>query len=301
MKWQDLVRELRQRGDITLPRFLEETGLELEDLYRRREGWTALRRAAGLEGPAADAAADKHLGRAFGRMLHIDDAERLDFLRAVLNGDAHPISGRRSRLLAMAEAALWGSVDSCRDVATRLARINEVRAAELAQLVDILQARALDPAAPLDPAVPLRVHARYSKNETLAAFGLTSFEHMRQGVLYVPAHKADLFFVTIDKAENQYSKTTLYNDYAITEDRFHWESQSTLHADAPTAHRYIGGQSTAHLLLRPSKRDTGLGAPPYVYAGPVSYIRHDGERPIRFVWQLAHPLPPEVFQYAARA
>ncbi|MFF0250214.1 DUF3427 domain-containing protein [Streptosporangium sandarakinum] len=300
MKWQDLVRELRQRGDITLPRFLGETGLELEDLYRHREGWTALRRAAGLEGPAADAAADKRLGRSLGRMLHINDTERLDFLHAALNSGGHVISARQYRLLAMTEAALWGSVDSCVDITARLTRLNGARAAELTQLVEILQTTALDPAPPLDPVVPLRLHAHYSKNETLAAFGLHSFEHMRQGVLYVPAHKADLFFVTIDKAENQYSKTTLYNDYAINKDRFHWESQSTLHADAPTAHRYIGGQSTVHLMLRPSKRDTGLGAPPYVYAGPMRYISHNGERPIRFVWRLTHPLPPEVFQYAAR-
>ncbi|WP_433358644.1 DUF3427 domain-containing protein [Streptosporangium sp. CA-115845] len=300
MKRKDLARELRRRGDITLSHFLNETGLELEDLYRHREGWTALRREAGLEGPAADAAADKQLGRAFGRMLHLDDIERLDFLHMALNG-GHPVSPRHYRLLAMVEASLWGSVNSSADIAARLARLNGARAAELAELAGILRTAALDPAPALDPMVPLRLHARYSKNETLAAFGLDRFAHMRQGVIYVAAHKADVFFVTVDKAENQYSKSTRYNDYAIAEDRFHWESQSTLQAAAPTAHRYIGGHSTVHLLIRQSKWDTGLGAPPYVYAGPMSYISHEGERPIRFKWRLAHPLPPEVFQYAQAA
>ncbi|GAA2865765.1 hypothetical protein GCM10020220_063850 [Nonomuraea rubra] len=50
-------------------------------------------------------------------------------------------------------------------------------------------------------------------------------------------------------------------------------------------------------MLR-SKREEGLGAPPFTYAGPVQYVSHEGERPIRFVWRLKHALPPEVFHYA---
>jgi hypothetical protein len=50
-----------------------ETGLELEDVYRRRSGggWTGLRRLAGIDttppGPLDDA-----LGAAIGRLLHMD-------------------------------------------------------------------------------------------------------------------------------------------------------------------------------------------------------------------------------------
>jgi len=46
----DIVAELRQLGDVTLADFLADTGLEIEDIYRRRTngGWSGLRRAAGL-------------------------------------------------------------------------------------------------------------------------------------------------------------------------------------------------------------------------------------------------------------
>lgn len=30
----------------------------------------------------------------------------------------------------------------------------------------------------------------------------------------------------------------------------------------------------------------------------MRYVSHEGERPVRFVWRLDHPLPPEVFHYA---
>jgi superfamily II DNA or RNA helicase len=293
LNWKDLGNELRTLGDVSLVRFLEETGLDVEDLYRRRQGWASLRHTAGFETEAPD----QQLGRAFGRILHIDDVERLAFLARVLNGRL-PGSPRERRILAMLDAMLWGGTQSVSGMEARLAQLTGARAVELQELADVLHSGIRHVAPPLDPIVPLHVHARYSKNEVLAAFGIDKPAHMREGVKYVEEHQADLFFVTIDKSEDHYSPTTLYHDRAISEELFQWESQSTLRSSAPTARRYKSGASTVHLLIRQSKRDEGLGAPPYTYAGPMCYVSHEGERPIRFVWRLDHPLPPDVFHYA---
>ncbi|MEU4232008.1 DUF3427 domain-containing protein [Nonomuraea sp. NPDC026600] len=293
LNWKDLSRELRDLGDVTLPRFLEETGLDVEDLYRRRQGWASLRYAAGLDTDTPD----EQLGRAFGRMLHIDDVERLAFLAEVLDGRT-PHSPRELRLLAMLDVMLWGGTQPASGMEARLAQLTGARAMELRELAGVLHSGIRHVAPQLDPIVPLHVHARYSKNEVLAAFGVDRPAHMREGVKYVQEHQADLFFVTIDKAEDHYSPTTLYHDRAISEELFQWESQSTLRSSAATSRRYLSGESTVHLLIRQSKRDEGLGAPPYTYAGPMRYVSHEGERPIRFVWRLDHPLPPDVFHYA---
>ncbi len=293
LKWRDLERELRELGDVSLSTFLEETGLDVEDLYRNRPGWASLRHSAGLD----VAVPDVGLGRAFSRMLHMDDVERLSFLEGVLDGQ-RPQSPRELRLLAMLDAMVWGGRDPVSGVESRLARLTGARAAELRELAQLLRAKIRHVSPLLDPIVPLHLHARYSKNEVLAAFGVDRPAHMREGVKYVEEHRADLFFVTIDKAEDAYSPTTLYHDRAISEDLFQWESQSTLRSSAATARRYVSGESTVYLLIRQSKRDEGLGAPPYTYAGPMRYVSHEGERPIRFVWRLDHQLPPEVFHYA---
>ncbi|MGW0484840.1 DUF3427 domain-containing protein [Nonomuraea sp. NPDC003214] len=294
LSWRDLARELRDLGDVDLPTFLQETGLDVEDLYRRsRQGWASLRHAAGFSSTPGDEA----LGRAFGRMLHIDDVERLAFLTEVLAGKA-PQSPRELRLMAMLDAMLWGGTEPISGMETRFARLTGARADELKELANVLRSGLRHVTPPLDPVVPLHVHARYSKNEVLAAFGIDKPAHMREGVKYVQEHRADLFFVTIDKLEDHYSPTTLYADRAISEDLFQWESQSTLRSSAATARRYVTGESTIHLLIRQSKRDEGLGAPPYTYAGPMRYVSHEGERPVRFVWRLDHRLPPEVFHYA---
>ncbi|MGN9844237.1 DUF3427 domain-containing protein [Nonomuraea sp. H19] len=293
LNWKELGHELRQLGDVTLTQFLEETGLDVEDLYRRRQGWAHLRHTAGFELDAPD----QQLGRAFGRMLHIDDVERLAFLTEVLNGRTLQ-SPREMRLLAMLDAMLWGGTEPVSGMEARFAQLTGARVAELRELAAVLRSGIRHVAPPLDAVVPLHIHARYSKNEVLAAFGIDRPAHMREGVKYVEEHRADLFFVTIDKSEDKYSPTTLYHDRAISEELFQWESQSTLRTSTATARRYLTGESTVHLLIRQSKRDEGLGAPPYTYAGPMHYVSHEGERPIRFVWRLDHPLPPDVFHYA---
>src|SRR4051794_9217318 len=77
--WKGLVAEASQHDRPTLTQFLEETGVELEDLYRGNDrSWLDLRQAVSWDGeaPGPD---DKVLRAAFSRMLHIDDLERLQF------------------------------------------------------------------------------------------------------------------------------------------------------------------------------------------------------------------------------
>nr|WP_243707586.1 hypothetical protein [Micromonospora sp. KC606] len=46
--------------------------------------------------------------------------------------------------------------------------------------------------------------------------------------------------------------------------------------------------------------DRDLGAPAHLYAGPMTYRKHSGDRPMRIVWELAYPLPADLYA-AARA
>jgi hypothetical protein len=281
----DMIAELRRLGDVSLGHFLTETGLELEDVYRRRSGggWTGLRRAAGLAvdqpGPH-----DAALGAAIGRMLHIDDPSRIDTLSSLHGG-------------ALLHIALWGKSLSIEDGARALPSYPD-RCRELQELADVLRGRIRRVTLPSDD-VPLRVHARYSRDEACVGFGIADPSSVREGVKWVPDFNADLFFVTLTKTERHYSPTTMYQDRAITPRLFQWESQSTTSTASPTGQRYVNHVqrgSTVHLFLRESKEPDGdMGAPPYLYAGRMEYQRHSGDRPMRIVWQLAHPLPADVF------
>jgi superfamily II DNA or RNA helicase/HKD family nuclease len=287
----DLVEELRRLGDVSLTDFLAETGLELEDLYRSKSigGWTGLRKSAGLapDDPADDAA----MTAAIGRMLHLDDVDRLDRLRR-LSTDS-PLTDRLTRVLQHALSERTAAFTA-----------NSERLAELRQVADILERRIERVTERIDPSgrVPLRVHARYSKNEACAAFGIPNPGQFREGVKWVEEENADILFVTLRKTDGYYSPTTMYRDWAETPTIFHWDSQSTTSSHSNTGQRYINHAkrgSTVHLFLRETKvPDRDLGVPPYLYAGKVTYLRHTGDRPMQVVWELARPLPADIFHSA---
>ncbi|RSM45420.1 DUF3427 domain-containing protein [Actinoplanes sp. ATCC 53533] len=294
---KDLVAELRRLSDVTLADFLAETGFEVEDLYRRKpgRGWTGLREEAGLA--ASSAGDDRALSAAIGRMLHTDDPDRLRALRAVADG--RTVGGR---LGAMLSQSLWGNPRE--DVAQRLAAFPQ-RRTELRQIADVLESRINRVTFPMDAAGanPLHIHARYSRDEIGAAFGIADPSNIREGVRWLPDENADIFFVTLTKTEQHYSPTTMYQDRAITDMLFQWESQSTTSSTSTTGQRYINhaaGGSTVHLFVREVRdRDGDLGVPPYLYAGPMTYVSHTGDRPMRIQWRLHHPLPADIF-HAAR-
>jgi hypothetical protein len=116
---------------------------------------------------------------------------------------------------------------------------------------------------------------------------------MREGVLHLPDLPADVFFVTLQKTERDYSPTTMYQDYAINDRLFHWQSQSTTSSGSPTGLRYIEHQKRGYTVLlfgREQKSRNGL-AQPFFFLGPAQYVDHIGSRPMSITWRLDYPLP----------
>lgn len=117
--------------------------------------------------------------------------------------------------------------------------------------------------------------------------------------MHIPERGIDVFFVTIDKSEGRFSPTTMYEDFAITDRLFHWQSQSGTGPQSPTGQRYIRHReagSTPMLFVRQRGRlPNGLTAP-FVFCGPLVYERHESARPMSIVWRLEHPMPARIFR-----
>ena len=141
--------------------------------------------------------------------------------------------------------------------------------------------------------VPLALHASYSREEILAAVGWTSQGRtpstMREGVAWCPDINTDVLLITLKKSDTDYSPTTMYRDFALSPELFHWESQSTTNSNSPTGQRYINHRKT-----------NSLGASPYVFLGPADYVTHEGSRPMAVTWRLHRAMPMEIF-LASRA
>jgi superfamily II DNA or RNA helicase len=150
-----------------------------------------------------------------------------------------------------------------------------------------------------DGEVPLDLYASYNKEQIMASFGVTHETHLypiRQGVHFVRDRNTDIFMVTINKNEEDYISTTMYNDYAISNELFNWESQSTTSVESPTGQRYIYDRSDKHKVLffvRENKKEFG-NAPPYVFMGNARYESHKGSKPIQMVWKMDHSIPERI-------
>ena len=115
------------------------------------------------------------------------------------------------------------------------------------------------------------------------------------GVRYIEAVQSDVFTFTLQKSESDYSPTTMYRDYLISERLVHWESQNTTSLASPTGQRYINHRTRGtHVLLFARRTEkTEVGTSPFLFLGPASIVRHSGERPIAIVWELDVPAPAE--------
>jgi hypothetical protein len=231
-RWPERVGELRSIGDVSLSTFLAHSGLELDDVYANNRSWTELRRAAGMPtAPAGDN--ETQLLRAVGRLLHVDDDERIARYRDFADHssvDAGVLDERDRRLLRMFLASMFTDAahDSLEAASARL-RAHPQVCSELAELLDELDAQVdhLQPALSTTAHVPLHLHARYTRVEIQCAFDDgASLRPPRwdSGVKWLPHEQTDVFTFTLDKTSGEFSPTTRYQDYAISPELIHWEA-----------------------------------------------------------------------------
>ena len=150
--------------------------------------------------------------------------------------------------------------------------------------------------------IPLRVHARYTRTEILAAFAVgkgAKPENWQAGVRWDEQSRSDLFAFTLDKTVGSFSPTTRYRDYAISREIIHWESQSTTSLAGNTGTRYVNHQVVGtNIVLFARLRATDRA---FWCLGRATYVEHEGERPIAFTWRLDEPLPGDLFAAFAAA
>ncbi|MBN1499185.1 MAG: DUF3427 domain-containing protein, partial [Spirochaetes bacterium] len=148
---------------------------------------------------------------------------------------------------------------------------------------------------------PLDLHCTYNRDQILCAvdyYTIDKMPAMREGVKYISEKKLDIFLITLNKSEKDYSPTTMYNDYSINESLFHWQSQSTTSETSPTGYRYINHQKDdvkIALFVREYKTSK-TGAAPYTFLGLADYVIHEGSRPMNITWKLKSNIPAKFYK-----
>ncbi|MEI6556686.1 MAG: DUF3427 domain-containing protein [Paludibacter sp.] len=153
---------------------------------------------------------------------------------------------------------------------------------------------------------PLKIHARYTREQILVAFGFSSFDKKssnREGNADNKKLNTELLFINLIKSEKDFSPTTMYEDYAVNETLFHWQSHN---AASPMNNRglsYINHKKTGkHILLFVRERNTNeyQNTMSYVFIGQANLVEFSGSKPINITWELAEPLPPYIWKETAK-
>lgn len=292
------LRELSREGAPRLARFLQASGRELSEVYERAGGWSSLRARAGLLPP--DEERDR-LSERLGRLLHIDEASRLASYARALSSTGTSLGDHDRRRLLMLEVQLHPRdvLRAAEQTIEYLTARSEIRE-ELDELREALEDRIelASEAYPV-PQWPLALHRHYTRHEILAATGRSRAGQrasLPQGGVFQVDDKRELLFVTLDKTGRSFSPTTRFRDYAISPERFHWETQASVLA-ARTGRRYLESPDNGWSFLLFVRVDPEA---PFAFLGPVHYLGHTGDRPMAITWQLATPMPAALYaRYAS--
>lgn len=297
--------------DLTLKNFLSYYHLNTYSIYSKYS-FARLCAEAGVVENFNEAIEEK-LTKAFSKFIAVDSYRWIKFLIDTLprlkDIDVSTLPMAYQRMMQMFYVTIWqNAVDdwNAPEVRQNLKDLCESRCM-LRELLEILNYNlekidVVGGDVDLGFDCPLDLHCTYTRDQILVAMDFMKPNTVREGTKWLEDKRVDVFFVTLNKSDKDYSPTTMYEDYSINEEFFHWQSQSTTSDTSPTGQRYINHVregSKVLLFVREFKKDMA-GAAPYTYLGTAKYVSHYGSRPMSITWHLDNPIPAKYIKRTSK-
>jgi superfamily II DNA or RNA helicase len=146
----------------------------------------------------------------------------------------------------------------------------------------------------------LELHATYGSDEIKAELGGASFTSAGVtgvGRLHFPQIKTVVSLVTFQKTEKEFSPSTMYQDYPISRELLHWETQGQTSQASDTGQNLIHHVDRGYTILffvRSRKKADGITVP-FTFLGPATLESYKSDRPIQMIWRLRHAMPVELY------
>jgi superfamily II DNA/RNA helicase len=220
------------------------------------------------------------------------------------------LSEEEKAMCLMLHYDVWGEAKANSTLEKSIQKIgeNKVLNEEILELIDILINKIdfIESKIELSYSQPLRLHSRYTREQILAAFRLSSFEKKssnREGVAENKELNTELLFIDLVKSENDFSPTTLYNDYAISNTIFHWQTQNATSSKRGKGLSYINHLRTNKkilLFVREQKKDKFGNTMGYVFISEGKIISYEGNKPMDIKWELSEPIPNYLWKASAK-
>ena len=285
--------------ELTLKNFLEYHNIPIEEFYKSNRTFSRLCAMAEVI-PDFECDNEEFISRRIPSLLSMDSPKLLEFAIRYLNDTSINLTHEEVILRNMIYYTIYTGAPSkfgygsVKEGIEKLIE-NEYYKNEILEILNILYEKinCVPIKNSYDFECPLEVHCSYTQTQILAGLEYYTEEFygpMLEGVRYFKDKDLDIFFITLNKSDKDFSEATLYEDYAISENLFHWQSQHKDTQESKNVKRYIESKGRVSLFVREYKSIDGKACP-YIYLGECTHVSHQGNKPVSFVWKLKNPIP----------
>lgn len=284
---------------LTLKNFLNYYNISLEEFYNGNRTFSGLCAEADLI-QYFECENEEKIAKRIVNLISIDSPKLISFIKKYINNTDMNLDEEEIILRNMFYYSLYlkqpekEELSSVKEGIEKILK-NDFIKNELLEILDILYERIN--CVPIENSYnftcPLEVHCTYTQAQILAGLGYYRedfYGPMLEGVMYLKDRDVDIFFVTLNKSDKDFSELTLYQDYAINDSLFHWQSQHRDNQNSKKIQRYINSKGRVSLFVREYKTQNGK-ASPYIYLGECMHVSHEGNNPVSFVWKLKERIP----------
>lgn len=302
-----LIEELRTYDHTpSIKEFIENNGQDIRLLYKGGCCWSSLKRDAGRCSYPSDANTTR-FEKNISNLIHSNSAAYLHFIRKVTSCPRH-LSFNDECEKAYATIlyyTLYGETINkvgATSIEEAIGRLKDypVFVGELQELTDYLLSNLEVKTFSVGEGMPtaLEQYGYYTREEVFAIFGRQTGTKKMQGsvtgVFKIDELQTEIFFVTLNKSEKEFSPSTMYNDYVVSENQFHWQSQSndSHHGKGRRFVEQATNKKKFLLFVRENKKDGFGNTCPFFCFGLVDYISSRDDKPMSIDWRMHQPILP---------
>jgi superfamily II DNA or RNA helicase len=298
---------------LTLKNFLSFHRMELQQVYKRGS-WLRLCVEARVI-TAFNEPQEREITRCIGRLIQCDSISYFRFILQLIDHNflLEAPSEEERLFLLMFHYDVWldaGNKFPFNNLEESLGTLvrNPIMLSELKGVLAILIQRTGFIEQPVDIgfALPLRLHSRYNRDQILAGLRFHKFDKKssnREGMALNKSLNTEALFITLKKSEKEYSPTTLYDDYAISENLFHWQTQNRAAPENASGKAYINQKTLGRNILifvREQNEDEYKNTLSYVFLGKADFVKYSGSKPMNVEWKLQMAMPAYIWKESGK-
>lgn len=299
---------------LSLLHFIHNFDLDIRTIYKTT-CWSKLKRLTGIVSYKTDDMTELFEKNMY-QTIHWNDIELINFVKQLISNEftyKHSNDNDINDIYALIlYYALYGKAlpkTKFHTVAEALKAFSKYKVFvdELSEIMDCLNDKLNVKTSKIKELknCPLPLFSCYTRQEQLIMFGVINEGKAftpQSGLYKIPDDNVELLWITLNKSDRDFSPTTQYNDYAISENLFHWQTQNNVAHDK-TGRRFTEQKINGNkylLFVRENKSDAFGFTEPYYCLGLVDYVSSEGNRPMNIVWRMHNPIPAFILEKAEK-